>query len=189
MQRSRAFSTLLSILICASGAGGAVADDIFIAEQTPSQYLAGDRLIGAKVRGDDGKIIGDIEDLIIGSDDKVVGAIMGVGGFLGVGEKKVAVVTSALRLEATDGKLLVTLPGATKETLTNAPAYKRGAPQKGLLERAMEKGAELRDKSEVTAKDAYEQAKEKSGPALEKAKEATRELIEKAKEAAQPAAP
>ncbi|MFN0218479.1 MAG: PRC-barrel domain-containing protein [Hyphomicrobium sp.] len=170
-------------------ASPARADDAYIAEQTPTQYLAKDRLIGAKVHDANNVIVGDIEDLIIGSDDQVVGAIMGVGGFLGVGEKKVAVRLSALQLEATDGKLHVVLASATKESLAAAPAFKRVAPKKGLLERALEKGAEIRDKSGVTATDTYKAVKEKAGPALEKAQEAAQDVIEKAKEAAKPAHP
>ncbi len=171
-----------------AGVAPAGAEDIYIVEQAPTQYLAKDRLIGAKVHDANNAIIGDIEDLIIGGDDRVVGVIMGVGGFLGMGEKKVAVLTPALSLEATDGKLHVVLPSATKESLEAAPAFKRGAPKKGLLERAVEKGAELRDKSAVTARDAYEKARVEAGPALEKAKESARGVIEKARDAAQPAA-
>lgn len=164
------------------------ADDPFIAEQKPTEYLAKDRLIGAKVKDSNGKIIGDIEDLIVGGENQVVGVIMGVGGLLGLGEKKVAIVKSALSLEVTDGKMNVVMPSATKETLAAAPSYKRINPPKGWFQRAVEKGQELKDKGEVTAKDAYEAAKEKSGPALEKAKDAAKGVIERAKEAAHPEA-
>lgn len=175
-----------SLAAVVSAAAPAAAEGPFIAEQLMTEYLAKDRLIGAKVRGADGKIVGDIEDLIVDGDHKVVGVIMGVGGVLGMGEKKVGVVTSALDIEKTDGKMNVTLPGATKETLAAAPAYKRVNPPKGWMQRALEKGEELRDKSAVTAKDAYDAAKEKAGPALEKAKEAAKDAMEKAKEAAHP---
>ncbi|MEQ1653833.1 MAG: PRC-barrel domain-containing protein [Hyphomicrobium sp.] len=182
------------------GSGPAKADDTFLAEQKLTEYLAKDRLIGAKVRGADGKIIGDIEDLVISNDGQVVGAIMGVGGFLGAGEKKVAVAIKALGLEVTDGKMNVTMPSATKDVLTAAPSYKRVNPPKGWLQRAVEKGQELKDKSSVTAKDAVEKAKQNAGPALETAKEKAKgviesakekasEAVEKAKEAAKPSAP
>ncbi len=182
-------TTALSIALAAVIAGSipALADDTFIAEQKPTEYLAKDRLIGAKVHDNAGKIIGDIEDMIINGDQQVVGVIMGVGGFLGMGEKKVAVTTSSLSLEATDGKLNVVMPSATKETLTAAPAYKRVNPPKGWMQRAVEKGQELKDKSSVTAKDAYDKAKQEAGPALEKAKEAAKGAVETAKDAAKSA--
>lgn len=160
----------------------------FITEQKMTEYLAKDRLIGAKVHDSDGKIIGDIEYLIVGNDDHVVGVVMGIGGILGLGEKKVGVTTSALQLEVTDGKMHVVMPAATKDALTSAPAFKRVTPKKGLYERAVEKGQELRDKSAVTAQDALNAAKEKSGPAYEKAKKAAQDVIDQAREAAKPAA-
>ena len=49
-------------------------------KQKPTQYLAKDRLIGQPVKNKEGKIIGDIEDVIVGDENKVVGVIMGVGG-------------------------------------------------------------------------------------------------------------
>src|SRR6478735_3976062 len=76
----------------------------FVPAQTADQYLAKDHLIGAKVAGQDGKIIGDVEDLIINDQNQVVGVVLGTGGFLGVAEKKVAVDLSALKFEEKDGK-------------------------------------------------------------------------------------
>ena len=98
-------TSTLSIALAAFVASAlpAFAYDTFIAEQKGTEYLAKDRLIGAKVHDKDGKIIGDVEDLIINSDGHVEGLIMGVGGFLGVGEKKVAVTRQALSFEVTDG--------------------------------------------------------------------------------------
>lgn len=189
---SRLASAMTGAAVLTTLAAVAVrADDTatFITEQKMTEYLAKDRLIGAKVHDSDGKIIGDIEDLIVGNDDHVVGVVMGVGGILGLGEKKVGVTTSALQLEVTDGKMHVIMPAATKEALTSAPAFKRVSPKKGLYERAVEKGEELRDKSAVTAKDAMDAAKEKSGPAFERAKKAAQDVIDQAREAAKPAAP
>jgi PRC-barrel domain len=185
--KTTALSIALAGALAAFVAGSlpAFADDTFIAEQKLTEYLAKDRLLGAKVKGPDGKIIGDIEDLIINNDSQVIGAIMGVGGFLGVGEKKVAVAVKALSLEVTDGKFDVTMPSATKDALTAAPAYKRVNPPKGMLQRAVEKGQELKDKASVTAKDAMDKAKTNAGPALESAKEKASEVIEHAKEKAQ----
>ncbi len=117
-----------------------------------------------------------------------------VRGLLGVGEKKVAVSLPSLNIEAAEKGIVITLPTATKEALTAAPAYKRANPPKGWLQRAAEKGEEIRDKSgpayekaKEAAKEAYESAKEKAGPALEKAKQEAQDALAKAKEAAQPA--
>ena len=158
--------------------------DAFIPAQKMTEYLAKDRLIGANVKNKDGQIIGDIEDLIIDNDDRVAGVIMGVGGFLGIGEKKIAVKTSALDLEVTDGKMGVTMAAATKDALKAAPAYQRVMPQKGIFERIMSKGQEIKDKSSATAKDAVDAAKDKAGPAMENAKKQAGEAMDKAKQQA-----
>lgn len=175
----------------------ATPDSLFIDAQSEDQYLAKDLLIGAKVQDENGKIIGDIEDLVLNDWNRVEGVVMGTGGFLGVAEKKVGVKLSALKFIEKDGKTVVTLPGMNAELLKDVEAFKRAKPKKSLIERAMEKAQELSDKSSVTAKDAYEKAKEKAGPAYEaakekakeaygSAKETVKEAVDKAKEAAKP---
>ena len=161
---------------------------VFLKAQKPTDYLAKDRLIGAKVMNKDGVIIGDVEDLVVNSDHKIEGVVMGVGGFLGMGEKRVGVALSALQIDAKDGETVITLPQATKDVLTALEPFERVKPPKSMLEKAAEKVQELKDKSSATAKDATEKAKEKSGPAMEKAKEAAKNAAEKAKEAVKDAA-
>ena len=165
----------------------ATTESLFIDAQSEDQYLAKDLLIGAKVQDENGKIIGDIEDLVLNDWNRVEGVVMGTGGFLGVAEKKVGVKLSALKFVEKDGKTVVTLPGMNAELLKGVEAFKRAKPKKSLLDRAMEKAKELTDKSSVTAKDAYEKAKEKAGPAYEAAKEKAKEAYEATKEKAQEA--
>ncbi len=161
--------------------------DVFLATQGADQYLARDLVLFGKVQNADGQIIGDIEDLILNTDNQVVGVVMGTGGFAGFGEKRIAVRLSALHIKNEDGKVTIVLPEATKEVLDALPAFKRTKPPKSLLDRAIERARELTDKSSVTAKDAYEKAKKEAGPALEKAKESAKEAYEKAKQEATPA--
>ncbi len=161
---------------------------VFVTGQTPGQWLAKDRLLGAKVLNKEGAIIGDIEDLIVNPvTNQISGVIMGAGGFLGVGEKKIGVSLAALVQTTKDGKTVLTLPSATKEVLAAVPAFQRAEPKKSLIDRTKEKAKELTDKTKETAKDAAAAVKEKAGPALEKAKEATSKAVEKAKEAVTPA--
>lgn len=157
--------------------------DVFLTTQGDGQYLAKDLLLGAKVQNAEGKIIGDIEDLILNADNQVQGVVMGTGGFAGFAEKHVGVSLSALQIKNEDGKVTVSLPQATKEVLDALEPFKRATPPKSLLDRAIEKAKELSDKGSVTAKDAYEKAK----PAIEKATEAAKDAYEKAKEESGPA--
>ncbi len=181
-------------------------DGPFVAAQGANQYLARDHLIGAKVTGKDGKIIGDVEDLIVDENNQVVGVVMGTGGYFGFAEKKIGVTLSALKFEEKDGRMTVALPDVDQAALEVAPAYARSKPPKSLFERAQEKVEELSDKTSAStkdayekakpaiedatakAKDAYEKAKEAAAPALEKAKEAAGEAYDAAKEAAKKAA-
>jgi sporulation protein YlmC with PRC-barrel domain len=104
----------------------AIPTNTFFKGLTASQYLASDRLVGAKVTNKDGQTVGTIDDLIVSAGGQIEGVVMGVGGFLGVGEKKVGVRMGALKISTADGKTTVSLPGATKEMLAAVPAYQRG---------------------------------------------------------------
>ena len=155
---------------------------IFYKGQQQNQWLARDLILGAKVKNSAGEIVGDVEDLIFNSDNQVEGVIMGTGGFLAVGEKKVGVRLSALKITEEGGKTVVTLPEASQDVVKALEPYARAKPEKSLLDRAMEKAQELTDKTAVTSKDTYQVAKEKAGPALEKAREAAGQAYDKAKE-------
>ena len=154
-----------------------------IASQGPDRYLARDNLIGVKVHDSANVIVGDVEDLIIDSTNRVVGVVVGTGGVLGLGEKRIGVRLNSLNFEEADGTTHAVLSGLSKADLDMAPAFERAKPQKTLLQRAKEKAQELTDKTSATSKAAYEKAK----PTLDAAKETVKESYEKAKEAAQPA--
>ncbi len=83
--------------------------------------------IGKTVYDMSGNDIGDVNDLIISSDGKIQAVILGVGGFLGMGEKDVAVNTQAVQMvqDGTNAKRLVV--DASREALNAAPAYDRSA--------------------------------------------------------------
>lgn len=173
-----------SAVMSLSVAAQEIPQGVFFSKQQPNQYLARDLVLGAKVLGPDGKIIGDIEDLIMNDDNQIVGVVMGVGGFLGVGEKRVGVRFRALTFKTDGNKVIVSLPEATQEVLKALSPYERAQPKKSLFDRAIEKAKELRDKSARTSADAYEKAKKEAGPAYQKAKKAAGEAYEKAKKAA-----
>jgi sporulation protein YlmC with PRC-barrel domain len=65
--------------------------------------------------------IGDVNDLIIGDDGAITDAVIGVGGFLGIGEKNVAVPFNELQVVERDGDIRL-IYAATREQLEAAPA-------------------------------------------------------------------
>lgn len=83
-------------------------------------WSAKNRLIDKAVYNDKNERIGEVEDVIVAPDGKVSWAILGVGGFLGIAEKKVAIPMAQLRLS---GDRFV-LRGATKDALKAAPEFK-----------------------------------------------------------------
>jgi hypothetical protein len=104
-----------------------IPSNTFFKGQQSNQYLARERFLGAKVINKDGQTVGSIDDLIIGSGGQIEGVILGVGGFLGVGEKKIGVRIGALRVTTSDGKTTITFPNATKEMLGAVEAYQRAS--------------------------------------------------------------
>ncbi|TPI65868.1 PRC-barrel domain-containing protein [Mesorhizobium sp. B2-8-9] len=65
--------------------------------EMPSDKISAANLIGTNVYGADDAKVGEIGDVILTGDKKVDAIIVDVGGFLGIGEKKVAVAMENLK--------------------------------------------------------------------------------------------
>jgi hypothetical protein len=98
------------------------ADMEFIAVQDETQFLANDEVIGKDVVNITDEEVGEIVDLVMDRDQKLVGVELSVGGFLGLGEKWVAVPVETIQFPTDDqpARLLVAV---TEEQLTNAPDF------------------------------------------------------------------
>jgi hypothetical protein len=92
-----------------------------IPEQAAHQVRA-QSLLGVDVsNGQD--TIGDVSDLVVTDDGRVDAIVVGVGGFLGIGEKRVALAWDSIKLTEQDGSRMI-LVSATKEQLEGMPTYK-----------------------------------------------------------------
>lgn len=71
--------------------------------------------------------VGEVNDVVLDMTGNIKAVVLGVGGFLGIGEKDVAVEISSLRKvrESTDGNDWFLVVNTTKDMLTNAPSYVR----------------------------------------------------------------
>ena len=67
--------------------------------------------------------IGDIDDVLIDKAGKVTGLVIGVGGFLGAGEKDVIVPFNDVKITKKNDKWWLTLD-ATKDGMKSAPGFK-----------------------------------------------------------------
>jgi len=67
--------------------------------------------------------IGEIMDVLVNESGQIDAAIVGVGGFLGAGEKDVAVNFNQIKSTKKNDKTYLTL-NTTKDALKNAPGFK-----------------------------------------------------------------
>ena len=67
--------------------------------------------------------IGDVQDVLVSPDGRATTLIVAVGGFLGVGEKDVAVPFASVKHTMKDKKIYLTMD-TTKEALKAAPGMK-----------------------------------------------------------------
>ena len=67
--------------------------------------------------------LGEIMDLLVNQSGQIEAAMVGVGGFLGAGEKDVAVSFNAIKPAKKNDKTYLTL-NTTKDALKNAPGFK-----------------------------------------------------------------
>jgi sporulation protein YlmC with PRC-barrel domain len=90
-----------------------------IDDATLARSARASKLIGNKVyKGDTS--IGQIEDVLIDLDHATTTAlILSVGGFIGIGDKLVAVPVTQIKVDS-EAKFTT---GLTKDQLTNAPAF------------------------------------------------------------------
>lgn len=95
-----------------------------IVAQGEDTLLAQD-MIGLPVYSATGESIGDVNDVIIKHDGTVEGIVIGVGGFLGVGEKDVAFELDKLTLEGSDaeGEPMLVM-NVLAEDLATVPAFR-----------------------------------------------------------------
>jgi sporulation protein YlmC with PRC-barrel domain len=97
-------------------------------QMTGEGHLA-TQIIGESVyngSGDDAENIGDVNDIVIGTDGNIQAIVVGVGGFLGIGEKDVAVDFAQLDWAERDGDRWLVAP-MTKEQLETQAAFDRSA--------------------------------------------------------------
>jgi sporulation protein YlmC with PRC-barrel domain len=101
----------------------------YLTEQAEGQISAS-TYIGQPVYNASDESIGEINDVIFSKDGSVEAAIIGVGGFLGIGEKNVGVPLDTITVaEIPDSDDLKLTTAETAETLKAAPEFKTKSQQ------------------------------------------------------------
>jgi hypothetical protein len=117
-----------------------------LTEQKPGEVLS-DSYIGAEVvasSAEGTESVGKVSSLLLGEDEKIVGVVVDVGGFLGVGAKRVGLSWAALTEEMADGGTILRT-SLTREELEEAPEFK------SLQDQQVESDREMMDQESAPA--------------------------------------
>ena len=129
--------------------GGAVAASAAPAQVAAQQssegpdMLRASKLIGQAVRNGKGEKIGTVDDLILNQGDRILFAVISVGGFLGVGDRLVAVPFDELKFGSKDVEGVVVY-GLSKEELETVPAFAYAEAKQGTSRERFMQSAERR---------------------------------------------
>ena len=120
-----------------------ISDAKFLTAQNPDHWVFS-KFKGTDVLGPDNLQVGDVNDILFDRNGKIIGMIVGVGGFLGIGEKAVAIDMSAFQVVPASTGTSTSAVGAastdadptnvklkvswTKDQLKNAPDFQYHKP-------------------------------------------------------------
>jgi len=90
--------------------------------QNPSDMVTS-KLVGLTIQNGANETIGEIADVVLDDKNTVKSWVVGVGGFLGLGTKYVAIDPSALKITRVDNTTLKAMIDTNKDQLRAAPEY------------------------------------------------------------------
>ena len=92
-------------------------------------WSARKQILGRAVYNENGERIGRVDDLIVAPDKSVSFAIVGAGGFVGVGRHDVAIPVS--QFHERDGRFV--LDGATRQAIKALPPFEYAKPVRDVV--------------------------------------------------------
>lgn len=152
MKLTLLISSLIGLAMTASV--HAADDSAFKEAQTPGEWRMA-TYIGSPIFNASGDKIGDVKDVLFDRSGKIRTVVIGVGGFLGLGEKRVAVPFEVVTYVDENDERRVVVP-LSKEALQSAPAYK--VSEKTTLEKVGETATEVAEKASERASELKDQA-------------------------------
>jgi sporulation protein YlmC with PRC-barrel domain len=89
--------------------------------QIPSEMrtMRAEQLVGKSVYNSAGERVGEIDEIVVNRSSRATAAVVGVGGFVGIGEKKVVVPLDSMRVQGDR----VIAPNLTKDGVGRMQAY------------------------------------------------------------------
>jgi hypothetical protein len=119
MLKQFGYASLIGAALIASPALAQTAGDTFVKEQAINQWRAS-KLVGVSVLGADQKKIGKIEDVLLDHGGAAQVIVIGVGGFLGMGQKDVAVPFKTMQWRTEGRTVAITAPPPKASDNTDA---------------------------------------------------------------------
>jgi sporulation protein YlmC with PRC-barrel domain len=153
-------SSLLAALFLSLATAGYAQDtgvSAFKTEQAEDEWRIAN-YVGKPIVNATGEKIGDINDVLFDRTGKITTVVIGVGGFLGLGEKKVALPFEAITYSEEDGKRQIMVP-LTKEALQSAPDFR--LTEKTTMDKVRETASEVAAKASEKASEIKEEAVKK----------------------------
>jgi putative membrane protein len=103
----------------------ATASEGFLAQESEGLWR-GSKFMGVNIYGPDNKKVGDVNDVLVDQTGKITHIVVGVGGFLGIGEKNVAIPFDKMNFAQTPMASQTQTGGAAQQN--SAPANAGIAP-------------------------------------------------------------
>lgn len=130
----------------------------FVTQQPVNEWLVR-VFLGQAVHNTTGETVGDINDLVFDRKGQIRTVVIGVGGFLSMGEKSVGIPFETLTFNVgTTGERVVTV-ALSKDELANAPDFK--AIEKTTFDKVKDKASDLSNKAADKAVELKDQAVQK----------------------------
>jgi sporulation protein YlmC with PRC-barrel domain len=152
-------STLLAaaFVALATTVSAQTADTAFKTTQAPGEWRAFN-YIGQPITNSTGEKIGAINDVLFDRAGKITTVVIGVGGFLGLGQKNVGLPFEAVTYGEKDGAREIMVP-LTKDALMAAPDFT--LTEQTAMDKVKEKASEVATQASEKAVELKDQAVKK----------------------------
>ena len=152
-------STLLTtvFVVLATHAMAQSTDSAFKLTQGANEWRMAN-YVGQPIVNASGEKIGDVSDMLFDRGGKITTVVVGVGGFLGLGAKQVALPFETVTYSEQNGERQIMVP-LTKEALQAAPDYT--LTEKTTFDKVKEQAGEVAEKAAEKAGELKDQAVKK----------------------------
>lgn len=136
----------------------AAAGSKFVTQQPTNEWLAR-VFLGQAVQNTTGETVGDVNDLVFDRKGQIRTVVIGIGGFLSIGEKFVGVPYDALTFNVGGSGERVIVVTLSKDELAKAPEFK--AIEKTTFDKVKDRASDLSNKAADKAVELKDQAVQK----------------------------